>query len=301
MKKVFRFTMSTLAVLMSSQAMAGGLIHDRRCDNWNDSLTGPEATPRFEWAIKCEMDRIRKNDITSAYRNGLPDAAGNVSVAYPTYGYFNPASNNYENPANWFAPPKSGASSSSCDIRPANYDLAFYCAAGCMTPEQKILTSHGEVAYEEAFDQEVASVRTLTADSSLENLKFQDSKIDQIVTDIKAGHQKILNFNMASGGSLRVTVHHPLVNRDGKVVKASEIQIGDDLVKENGELDAVVSIVPEDYFGKVYNVKVSDNGLKENIVVAQGYLNGSVRYQNEFVKDLNRDLLRSVVATQLMK
>lgn len=63
-------------------------------------------------------------------------------------------------------------------------------------------------------------------------------------------------------------------------------------MREDGSPDRIISVSRERWFGKAYNIRPKTTDLLSNILVAQGYLNGSVRFQNEFVEDMNRIILR---------
>jgi hypothetical protein len=73
---------------------------------------------------------------------------------------------------------------------------------------------------------------------------------------------------------------------------AGEFKVGESLVMLGGVLDPIVSIEKVQYFGKVYNVFVKSAALQHNIVVTNGYLNGTAFFQNEGSNQLNRVLLR---------
>ena len=62
--------------------------------------------------------------------------------------------------------------------------------------------------------------------------------------------------------------------------------------------DPIAKIEINKIFGKVYNVKPVTLDYVSNIVVAEGYLNGSVRYQNEFLNTINSLILRRSLAEQ---
>jgi hypothetical protein len=76
--------------------------------------------------------------------------------------------------------------------------------------------------------------------------------------------------------------------------------VGESLVRENGEADPVVSVASSTELTKVYNLRPTTTDLTSNILVAQGYLNGSARYQNEYLKYLNRVLIRSKIPSELI-
>jgi len=290
-----------VATCVFSQVASAALIRDRRCDTWGDTLNTAEATQRIAFALSCKKDSKIIREIKMAEK-GLIAKDGSSSLGYPSYGWFNDAISDYQNPKSWFAPPRlaSGAKVS-CSLIPADYEVAFYCASGCYTPDQQILSDEGPVAIGQASSMNLASVQTLTADSSLDQLHYQSGHVLSYISDAQAGNQDVLRLKMLSGGELRVTLNHPLVNAKGEVAQAQSFREGDLLVKADGQLDPILSIKKENFYGKVVNLRMTSEDLKENILVAQGYLNGSVRYQNEYVAQMNRQLLRSVVAHHLMR
>ncbi len=78
------------------------------------------------------------------------------------------------------------------------------------------------------------------------------------------------------------------------------IQIGDSLVLANGELDKVMNRTEYQYTGKVWNVAPQAGSQQNNLVIAQGYLNGSARYQDGSVKDMNRLLSRGLIDSKIL-
>ena len=71
-------------------------------------------------------------------------------------------------------------------------------------------------------------------------------------------------------------------------------------MKADGTLDPIVDIQKATFFGKVYNLAPVTTDRVSNILVAQGYLVGSVRFQNDEVGYLNRIILyRSIPADVL--
>ena len=302
MKRRITFILfSTICVL--SQSAYAMIVHDQRCETWGDSLNAAEATQRLAFALSCE--KIQKNirDLRSAEKQGVTIKNGTRVPGYPSYGKWNDAISEYENPLKWFAPPRPQAGKTgapSCSDIPAEYEIGFFCGSGCYTPEQMILSDQGPIAIVQASAVNLASVQSLTPDSSMDKLEYQSSSVLSYISDVTPGLQEVLRFKMLSGGELRVTLNHPLINSAGEMAQAQSFKAGDALVKEDGSLDPILSIEKENYFGKVYNLRMASEDSKENILVAQGYLNGSVRYQNEFVDQLNRHLLRSVVARNLL-
>jgi hypothetical protein len=58
--------------------------------------------------------------------------------------------------------------------------------------------------------------------------------------------------------------------------------------------------VKTDYFGKVYNIKPVSRERVSNVLIAQGYLVGSARFQNDDVNYMNRALLFRAVPDVVM-
>lgn len=259
-----------------------------RCSH--DSLSTQQARERYRWMKKCE-------DVIPSVKEFLAEM-GDVKykqyqidessrMLYPTF--MNP-----ENKKPWIAPKKSSAS---CEA-PAGVYVAAVCVASCATPEQEILAQAKEekklkyVPFIEALTQEMPFVGTLHSASTMSSKTVAKSKVDQWVTEFMDTDHEILVFKMKSGGQLKVTTNHPLLSQQGVMKLASDFQVGESLVLLGGRLDPIVSIEAQTHHGKVYNLFVQSSDLKKNVVVINGYLNGTAFYQNEGAKVLNRALFR---------
>ncbi len=77
------------------------------------------------------------------------------------------------------------------------------------------------------------------------------------------------------------------------MVAAETLKAGDSLMTAEGKADAITSIETVDYFGKVYNIDMGNEVIEDNIIVAQGFLSGTVYFQNEGLENLNRLILRN--------
>ncbi len=230
-------------------------------------------------------------------------ATNNTQTAgYATYGRFDPTLNDYTNltleeNVKWFAPPRTPLGNAantpqSCDTIPKRFEIVFFCASGCYSPEQLLLTSTGYVDARTAVLDNQRMMVTLSDASEPEILRFKHAAISRVVKDRYAGLQEMLEFKMASGGSLKVTPNHPIVAASGFMKKAAEFTIGDAFVKQDGSRDPIVKITPSTENLKVYNLDIDSESPTEKVIVAQGYLNGSVYYQDEEVMEANRKLLR---------
>jgi hypothetical protein len=176
---------------------------------------------------------------------------------------------------------------------PAGVMVFGLCQAGCYTPEQEIrVGKSGLQSVVSAHDSGEKLVTTLTAGSTMDAPTYMTNRIARWTVDIAPASQPIVTLRTKSGGSLRVTLEHPLLTSDGVMKQAQTLVVGESLVREDGAPDRIVSMSTANEVTKTYNLRPTTNDLTSNILVAQGYLAGSARYQDEFSKYLNRALFR---------
>lgn len=166
-----------------------------------------------------------------------------------------------------------------------------YCEAACYTPEQRLLFSDGYVSILDAFNGLREDLITLSPDSTLDNLQLQQNRTYSYTKELRDAEHNIYVITTQSGGELRVTHEHPVINGEGRMVQAQTLKVGDELVKSDGSLDPIVDIQKTIHYGKVYNIAPETTDLVSNVLVAQGYLVGSVRFQNDEVAYINRIIL----------
>jgi hypothetical protein len=166
-----------------------------------------------------------------------------------------------------------------------------YCESSCYTPEQQVLFSDGYHSIVDAVGARREDLITLTPSSTLDEVKLQQNKTYSYTAEFRDSEHPIVEVRTQSGGLLRVTVEHPVLQGEGRMVQAQRLKVGDELVKTDGSLDAIVSVTKAKHFGKVYNLKPVTQDLVSNILVAQGFLVGSSTYQNDDVGYINRIIL----------
>lgn len=267
-----------LLVLIATQVFAAW--SPVRCEKSGDSLDAAQAKERFLWAWKCVPTfrlQLQENE-------EMMDDNRNIRQGYPTFAKDSGAGVVY-----WKAPTDRNAN---CDI-PEDFTIGRFCVAGCYTPEQKVRFKNSNEAIGNAYENELSEIIIVDASSELKSLKFLFSQVEHYITDLVPGTHDVLEFHMLSGGSLRVTYEHPLVDSAGRMRTASSLKIGEALVLENGDFDPIISIDAEQYFGKVYNLEVTNQNIAEKIIVVQGYLNGTLYYQNEGLREINRVIFRT--------
>ena len=260
-----------------------------RCSH--DSLSNAHAAGRFDWMVKCQdqnplIKEFLVNFEDTSYKNiGLNNTSRHL---YPTFM-------NSKSKKPWIAPINVNAS---CNV-PATVYIAAVCVSSCATPEQTIIAKAkhdrnlAPVKFIDALTQEMPWVGTLQSNSIMSSKSVQKTAVDKWVTELVDTTQPILIFKMKSGGELKVTPNHAVLHESGMMKMASEFKVGDNLLQLGARRDPIVSIVNEEYFGKVYNVFVKSNDLKKNVVFLNGYMAGTAFYQNEGTQELNRDLFKN--------
>ncbi|MCP3137651.1 Hint domain-containing protein [Pyxidicoccus xibeiensis] len=280
-----------MAVLLFTGATASAQVpNEGRCAS-DQLFSNAAANERIEWALRCGYIN---SQAAFSYRYYFDVAASAVKpkdlFTYPLFGWLT----NIYNTLVWVAPTDRNAS---CTVPynatyGGNAHVVDECLVGCYTPEQKLRFSTGEVAIKEAMQTHRTDVVTLSPDATMDRLSFQTGQVVAYVADVVDAEQPILNIRTRKGGHLRVTTNHPVLDSSGVMKQADEFREGDELVREDGSLDPIDSIEKELYFGKTYNLKPSTYDPVTNIVVAQGFLNGSGRYQDKSVTENSRALLR---------
>ncbi|MBI1859500.1 MAG: hypothetical protein HYR96_01105 [Deltaproteobacteria bacterium] len=266
-------------------------IQSDRCPITTDSIGIPEVPGRFGWARVCFPD-------FEYYYKAVEQMSGNGGrPMYPTFGKFD-AAGTPTNPNGYRAGVSAPASKAECGA-PEGYTLVAFCQSGCYTPDQAILFSEGYRPIGEAYHQ-LNQVVAVDTSSTLDKLSFHNTLLAGFTRDIAPAQQEVLVLGTRSGGKLTVTENHPLVVPNGMMREASDLKVGDALVRQDGSSDPIVSIEKRSYYGRVYNVDVKSKDRLENIVVAEGFLTGAVSYQNEMKTLLNRRLLRDIIPAEFI-
>jgi hypothetical protein len=270
-----------------------------RCQGARET-DAPQAAARYQWALHCRYnvppsppgqsytgeqwltlasESVYNNPVHAAYQNRL----------YPVYFDF-------VSGQSWEAPTNATAA---CTVRPDYATNAGLCVQGCYVEGTALQFADGPVGIKSALERGKSDLVTLAPTATLDNLDYVTNKVENYTKDMTESWQEIYTLSMKSGKTLRVTGEHPLLGSDGVIRQAQGLLVGQELVRANGAPDPVVAIKVNSEFVKVYNVKPVTTDYTSNIIVAGGYLNGSARYQNEFLDTINSMILRRAFAKQL--
>jgi hypothetical protein len=173
----------------------------------------------------------------------------------------------------------------------AGFYVMGYCTSSCYTPEQEISFSTGSENILDALNAYRSDLTTLTPSSTLHDIQLQTDGVASYTRELRDVTQPIFEIRTQSGGELRVTPNHPVLEGNGRLVQASSLKVGQKLIKPDGSRDPIVSITKTEHFGKVYNLKPTSTNRVSNILIAQGFLVGSSRFQNDDVGYINRIIL----------
>jgi len=253
---------------MSSQT-AWAVDLQERCTE--DTLSSAAvANGRNQWALACRL--ITKVDYDCATSNGY-------------YWTFNSTTGGANR-----APVRLGAA---CE----GFRKFTMCPAGCFEASQRVSFAGTYMTPAAAHDIKQATITALSPNSSLERLLFVEESID---TYVKGPEKKdLVRITVAGGGVILVTSNHPLIDSTGTVLAAQDVTDGTLLMTVKGP-EKVTRIQSVPYDGLVWNVRPVKADPKANVNVAEGFLTGSIRYQNEWASDAARLLLRQSLAADAL-
>lgn len=242
-----------------------------RCTD-DQIISADDAKARADWAYRCQIldPAIWETEFTGEWspvkKQYVPLPAG--KRRYPIFVKNQPGF------------PIWHPNHASCDLPP---DVEFYdvCMNGCYRGDQRIAFSQGYEPIAKAATQDKGKLKVLTLDprqASFERPVYRASAIDYFVQSGRDAKEELLTLRTPDG-SLTVTKDHPLLDADGYMVMADSLHTGDSLVRADGSLSPIQEKSYEDFFGKVYNLAPAADDALENVVIAEGFLNGSHRYQ----------------------
>ncbi|MBI3534705.1 MAG: hypothetical protein HY072_04385 [Deltaproteobacteria bacterium] len=189
-------------------------------------------------------------------------------------------------------------------------ELPKYCnkfeigSVGCFTPDQHVRLPSGSMPIGEAKESFQKEIMTLTPDSTFESPALKSSQIAYFTSDEMAYEQSVLTIKTAGGVTLKVTKGHPLLDADGKIKLSENFKAGDALIRTDGSLDVILSIIGESMVYRAFNVAVQSENLLEQIIVAgdgDGVLSGSHYYQVREIDHLKRILTRINIPEHLVQ
>ncbi len=296
---------STLAILLFAQVgMAVPYINPERCahdslNQWSENMPlEGTARGRNQWLKVCKEEAY-ENIFPGAdeFDPNLPDRR-----AYPTYGIITGRTATHQ-PVfmndSYRAPttPPANAADPTCVVPKPNVFVGL-CTSGCVAPESKIQTPKGAFTIQEMDDYQTDSVLVPKARSN-KQIELTQFPVKAYLKDMIEAEQKTLVITTESGGTLQVSLNHPLLTGENTMKKAEDLKIGDALVTFAGKKDRIKSLAPQKFYGKLHNLTVATDKIEESLYVVQGYISGDKKYQDLEVSEFNRGVLRQIAFSNL--
>jgi hypothetical protein len=303
MHNVTRTTIIALFCLCSAGSALAAILpptHERCAVNgFIDQATGTE---RREWALRCLVEKGG----APPYITG--DRWFRIGIYYDaTEGYASLSAADQQNvfpvyysdtfDSDWPAP---NNRTTACSALLDTYSMFGLCWSGCYTPDMSLEFSSGSVPILEAQQKGYFDLVTLTPESTLDKMTYMTNEVSSYTADSKDQQQTIYKITTKSGGFLSVTHEHPLLDSNGMMRDAQSLEVGDSLVRKDGSSDRIIKIEKAQYVGKVYNLDPTTLDYASNIVVAQGFLSGSRRYQGPYRDMINSVILRRALSDQFV-
>lgn len=162
------------------------------------------------------------------------------------------------------------------------------CTEECYTPGQSLMFGGSYQSVDSAYSSSTATVTALASGSTAEFVSLSEQPIQEYVQSRHDGD--VFTLTMDRGQQIEVTANHPMVGGEGKMVPAQSLAIGDVLLTSEGDLTAIVGISKRNFSGTVWNLRPASIKKEENVLVVNGVLTGSIRFQNQWKADAGRFL-----------
>lgn len=268
------FAALALALTSSSDAVAYDI--KERCDHeWEHAggeIYEDLANRRHRWALRC-------GHISQVQLDAHRVLAGDemfISFSNGSKGSYAPFDEN--------AP---------CGA-PGSWKLLTLCPYGCFGADERILFGEEWLTIPEALAQGIEWVSSLSKKSSV----FKPVvKTDTNILTYTGGYEKhdLITFHLSSGMRLSVTKNHPMVADTGEIVRADRVQLGDRLLTVSGP--ALISAIQRAQTAeKVWNISPVSEGALDNVLIAEGFITGSLRFQNEWADHASRTLIKDTLS-----
>lgn len=259
-------------------------------------VTGLSTSAAAQLSARCSLDDQLTNETSAKGRNAWAKKCGYISASREA---FLNSENEYQVFSNACASYPQVAAGSSCTQRvPDNSAEACIqgltklgsCVTGCFTPTQHVDFAGQELTVPDAYAKGLKEVKALSPASQPSRLSFSSQPIHAYV--MGDTQEDIFLLKTREGRSVEVTAEHPMLLGDGTMVKARTLKAGDELLGADGKKLTLSDVTVFNFKGQVWNVRPKSKDKAENIMSAEGFLTGSVRFQNEWAADDYRLSLR---------
>lgn len=156
------------------------------------------------------------------------------------------------------------------------------CTGSCFEENAQILSQNLDGRIEWIPARNITSSLRLAALEEKSAINLPDIRMRAIKSILRSWTSSpIYTFTLDNGNDLRVTSNHPMLLSDGRVVKASTINIGANFKALDGSTVRVNAISTDQKEQYVYNFEVDAAGAMGHIIAAEGVLIGDLAWQNK--------------------
>lgn len=166
------------------------------------------------------------------------------------------------------------------------------CNLGCFAAGERLLFGGAMLPIEQAYARGVPTITTLQPGARPTQLLFAEQPLQSFVRG--ASSSALVVIRVADGKAVRVTTNHPMVDEAGRIVRADRLTVGQKLLTRDGPR-AIVALESAPYVGEVWNVKPASTAAAANVNIAEGFVTGSVRFQNQWADDADRLIRRMTI------
>jgi len=162
------------------------------------------------------------------------------------------------------------------------------CTEECYTPGQSLMFGGSYQSVDSAYSSATPTVTALASGSTAELVSLSEQPIQEFVQSRHDGD--VFTLTTDRGQQIEVTANHPMVSAEGQMVPAQSLSVGDALLTSEADVTAIVSISKRTFSGTVWNLRPTSIKKEENVLVVNGVLTGSIRFQNQWKTDAGRFL-----------
>lgn len=173
-----------------------------------------------------------------------------------------------------------------------NKVISSICPQGCFSEDTLVSLPDdaGEATIPVSRVATGTQLLSLDDEASLGALSFAPHFVERVVHGPET--IPLFAFELASGRTLRVTMQHPMVLSDGRIVAAHAVPENASLLGADGAPVEIVATRRETTTGEVFNAALTSDSNEGHVLVAEGVLVGDLFLQNQVASEQNSIALR---------
>ncbi|WP_156338372.1 hypothetical protein [Chondromyces crocatus] len=181
----------------------------------------------------------------------------------------------------------------------ATFYVNAYCTATPDTSTQGLVIPRESTPLP-TTQREATSAPTVLAPGATLHVETGDAEAFLPPSALRDDALVVHEIRTASGRRLQVTSEQPIVQGQGRLVDAQDLDVGDTLLTLDGDEDTIVSIEVVPHQGLVHTVKPTRRDRGSSIVAAQGWFLGTAGQQDEDASYINRVLMSRSIPAEVL-